>query len=131
MSGGQRRQMLAYLLAGGCTTAVNFILFLILRLAINESAANAVSVFCSVLFAYWANKRFVFQTVCASRRDLLREMLSFFSARAFTMLLEVGGVFLFAEMLGFDALPVKILLNGLVLVLNFILSKALIFRRKK
>ncbi len=125
-------ELIRYGAAGVATTAVNFICFALFYnlLRWNESVANAVSVVLSILFAYVVNKRFVFRSHCPDRKALAAEAISFFSARGVTMLLEVGGMVLFGTILRWNAWLVKIGLNVLVLVLNYVFSKLLVFRRK-
>ena len=52
-------------------------------------------------------------------------------SRGITMLLEVGGMVLFGTILRWNPWLVKIGLNVLVLVLNYVFSKLLVFQKKK
>ncbi|MDR2671069.1 MAG: GtrA family protein [Oscillospiraceae bacterium] len=127
-------RLLRYGVVGGLTTAVNWGLFTLLYTAwqMNENLSNAISVVCAVCFAYLANKHFVFRTRCADRRALAREALSFFSARAATMLFELGGVFVFVTLIGWtdQAFWVKGAVNVVVILLNYILSQRLVFQKQ-
>lgn len=126
------RQLAAYCIAGGCTTLVNLSLFYLLRYTagLNENLANTLSVVAAVLFAYAANKLFVFRTRCDSIASLMREMFSFFAARGLTMLIEVGGGFVLMTLLGINEMLSKLGLTVVVLILNFIFSKLFIFKEK-
>jgi len=125
-------ELVRYGAAGVATTAVNFVVFGLLYdiLGWNESVANTVSVILSILFAYVVNKLFVFRSHCPDTKALVKEAIGFFSARGITMLLEVGGMVLFGTVLQWNAWLVKIGLNVLVLVLNYVFSKLLVFRKK-
>ena len=57
-------------------------------------------------------------------------MALFCGARLSTLMLEEGIIFLFVTILSFDAMAVKMIGNIAVLVLNYILSKLLVFRKK-
>lgn len=125
-------RLLRYGIAGVGTTAVNFLLMALLYNGLhwNESVANTVAVVGSVLFAYVVNKLFVFKSKCEGWKALFLEAFSFFSARGVTMLIEIGGVFLFSTLLHFNAWIVKIALNVLVLILNYVFSKIFVFKDK-
>ena len=125
-------ELIRYGAAGVATTLVNFLFFGLFYnlLCWNESIASAISVILSIVFAYFVNKAFVFRSHCPNKKALLQEAISFFSARGLTLLLEVGGMFLFGTILSMNAWVVKIALNILVLVLNYIFSKVLIFRNR-
>ncbi len=123
-------QFVRYVLVGGFTTAINVGLMALLHggLHWNENLSNVISVVCAVLFAYLASKWFVFRTHCVSKGDFVREMLTFFSARAVTMLVEIGGLFLLVTQAGLPWFWIKLALTILVIVLNFVFSKLFVFR---
>ena len=134
------RELVRYAAIGAATTAVNFAvagLLILLRVGGREinvagvvfylEIANAAGIVASVLFAYLANKLFVFRSRVKGPAALLREAGAFFASRAATMLAEFLGVALLQPALGFW--PAKILLNLVVIVANYILAKLFIFNR--
>lgn len=123
-------QLARYFVTGVLTTFVNFGVFILLdrNFKINVNLANTISVLSAVTFAYITNKLFVFSSHCTSLWSLALEIVSFFSARALTMLIEVGGVFLAVTLLKLDATISKIILNILVLILNYVFSKLYVFK---
>ena len=126
------RRMARYLVAGGLTTVVNFGIFALLhgRLGWGENRSNVIAVICAVLFAYFINKWFVFHTRCSSVRELIREAFSFFAARGVTMVLEIGGVFLFVTWGGLPAYWTKLGITLVIVLLNYIFSKLFVFKGK-
>ena len=110
--------VLRYIFFGGCTTLVNLVCYYTLRLTtpINMNVANTISVFLSILFAYFVNSRFVFR---------------FVGARLSTMVIEVGGVWMMADVLHINDLIAKFVIQFIILVLNYIFSKFLVFTKKK
>lgn len=120
-----------YIIAGGCTTAVNFIVFTVLDylLHINVNIANIISIICSVLFAYVANKIYVFNSRTDSIKALAVEFAKFVGARGITMVIEVGGVFVL-DLLHWNGLAAKFLTQVIVLVTNYIFSKIFVFKDK-
>ena len=72
-------------------------------------SANIISIILAILFAYVVNSRFVFHDRCETWRDHIPPFLKFISARLLTMVIEVGGVWLLAEILGIPGYVCKIL----------------------
>jgi putative flippase GtrA len=129
------KKAVRYIFFGACTTLVNFLMFALLKdgLRIELNVSNTVAVAASILFAYITNKLFVFKSRTESLGALVREMLSFFSARGVTMLIEVGAIFLLHTVLRLDekySFYSKGAVNVLVLILNFVFSQWIVFRRK-
>ena len=107
--------VIRYIFWGGCTTLVNLVSFYIMReLGIILMAANVVSIILAILFAYVVNSRFVFHDQCATLADHIRPFLKFVSAR-----------------LGFHDMVAKFCTQFIVLVLNYIFSKFIIFTTGK
>ena len=123
-------RVLRYVFIGGLTTGVSFGVYWILYAlgSLDPNLANALSVICAVVFAYITNKKFVFRTVCATTKALYQEMLGFFLSRGITMLIEIGGVFVLYTLLKVEAMLSKILVSVLILILNYILSRFIVFR---
>ena len=129
------KNAIRYVFFGVCTTLVNFLMFALLKdgLRIELNVSNAVAVAASILFAYITNKLFVFKSRTENFSALVREMLSFFSARGVTMLIEVGAIFLLHTVLRLDekySFYSKGAVNVLVLILNFVFSQWIVFRRR-
>lgn len=124
--------VIRYIFFGGCTTMVNLVSFFILRkLKVELNIANIISIILAILFAYVVNSRFVFHDQCATLADHIRPFLKFVSARLVTMVIEVGGVWLLAVVLGFHDMGAKFCTQFIVLVLNYIFSKFIIFTTGK
>lgn len=129
------RKLLRYAFFGVCTTLVNFLMFALLKdmLSLELNLSNVIAVITSILFAYITNKLFVFRSRTESSGSLLREMISFFTARGITMLIEVGSIFLIHTVLHVDeaySFYSKGAINVLVLILNFVFSQWFVFRGK-
>ncbi len=125
---GRHREGLLYLFFGVLTTAVSWGSFYLFcyPLGMNELVANALSWIAAVLFAFFTNRTWVF----AAQGNPVREMLLFFAARLSTLGIEEALLFLFVTRLGLEAMVIKIAGNLLVLVLNYVFSKLIVFRKK-
>lgn len=124
--------VIRYIFWGGCTTLVNLVSFYLMRIAgLPLMAVNIISIILAILFAYVVNSRFVFHDSCETLKDHIQPFVKFISARLVTMVIEVGGVWLLAVVMGFHDMVAKFCTQFLVLVLNYIFSKFLIFTTGK
>lgn len=124
--------VLKYIFFGGCATLVNLGSYYVLRLTtrLEVNVANTISVCIAILFAYFTNSRFVFESKAVLLKDKFSEFVKFVSARLVTMVIEVGGVWLMVDMLHINDYVSKFLIQFIVLALNYIFSKFLIFTKK-
>ncbi|EUJ33290.1 wall teichoic acid glycosylation protein GtcA [Listeria floridensis FSL S10-1187] len=125
--------IMMYLVMGGFTTLINIVSFWFLASVLNWDyrVANTIAWILSVLFAYLTNKRYVFESYTPSLRDKLREAGSFFGFRFLTYLVDMLLMVVFISMLGINETWSKIWVNVVVLVLNYVFSKWIIFRIRK
>ena len=84
----------------------------------------------SVLFAYFVNKLFVFRSKDWAWRVALRELWQMVASRIFSLGLETGILWLFVEKLLLNEFIVKLAANVLVVIVNYVLSKFIIFNKK-
>lgn len=131
-------EIVRYIVIGGCTTLVNFVVFGVLcygtpmgNTDLGITVSNTISIICAILFAYVTNKTIVFRSKSKSVTHMLTELTKFFGARMSTMLLEIGGVFLIASVLKQDEMLAKLCTQVLVLIGNYFISKYLVFGQKK
>lgn len=123
------KQPLLYIVFGIATTLVNFIAYFSLsKLSFSTATATSLAWLLSVLFAFFTNRKYVFKV---SKDGLFKQLLSFFSMRVATGVLDVFIMILFVDILEFNDLLIKLLSNILVIILNYIFSKFLVFRKQK
>ena len=143
-------EVFSYLFFGVCTTLVNFIVytlctrtFLPLMLpasltlfgktlageALLAAAGNAIAWFCAVAFAYATNRRFVFRS-CTRGCAMLREICSFYACRITSGVIEILAPSLLIGLLEWNDLVAKAIISVLIILLNYLLSKLITFRKK-
>ena len=127
------KEVISYLIFGVLTTVVNFIVyFLFARVfRVNDIISNVIAWVLSVLFAYITNKIYVFESKTTERKEIFREITSFFSCRALSGVMDVGLFALGVKLLAMNDLIMKIITQILVVILNYVFSKVFIFRKKK
>lgn len=146
------REIIAYLFWGVMTTLVSWVTYalfaLILRgidtevqvfgmsVSVQVFLAGLLSWICAVLFAYVTNKLWVFESKSWQAQVVVPEILKFFSARAATGLLEIVSVPLLTAagldraIFGIDGMLAKGIVTIIVILLNYVLSKLLVFKKK-
>ena len=126
------KEMILYLFFGGCTTLVNIIVYYICAhlLLLATVPATVIAWILSVAFAYVTNRIYVFESRSRGLVAILREIGAFVSCRLLTGVMDLAIMYICVDLLHFNDLIIKIISNILVIVLNYIASKLLIFRKK-
>ena len=122
------KEIIMYLIFGILTTVVNIVVYFIASnvLNINYLISNATAWFLSVLFAYVTNKLYVFES---SSKEFIKEIVAFFSSRLATGILDMFLMWLFVTVASLNDVVVKIFVNILVIIMNYIFSKLFVFRK--
>ena len=125
------KEPLLYLFFGGLTTLISIFVFWLFNgpFGLNELVANLISWVLAVLFAFLTNKTWVFQSG-GQEKSFLSLMLSFYAGRLLTLGVEELLLLVFITWLGFNSMAVKIVAQIVVIVLNYVISKLLVFRNK-
>lgn len=127
------KEVINYLVFGGLSTVVNFITYFIAArvIGIEEVASSGISWFCAVLFAYITNKIFVFESKTETKKETIKEMISFFLARIVSgALCDVGTFALMVKVLNINDIVAKIVTQVMVVIVNYVFSKLVIFKKK-
>ncbi len=127
------REILLYLLFGVLTTAVNWIVYFPLTnlFSVHYQAANAAGWIAAVLFAFFTNKIWVFRKKDFSGGVFARELLSFTGARVFSLFAEMALMYLTVERMGVPENVAKLVAAVVVVILNYVLSKWIVFASGK
>ena len=125
------RDVIVYLVFGVLTTVVNYIVYLPCYnvLGLSGSVSNAIAWVGAVAFAYVTNKPFVFRSHDWSAKTVLPELTKFVGCRVGSGVLETAIIFLTVDWLGWNGNVMKLLTSVLVVVLNYIGSKLLVFKK--
>lgn len=126
------KEGILYLFFGVLSTIVNLGTYFIATrvFEINYLVSNVIAWFFAVIFAYVTNKFFVFEVKNVEIKFLIKEFLSFINCRIVSGVTEIVLIYLMVEILCINDFIVKIITNIVVVVLNFIFSKLIIFKKK-
>ncbi len=125
-------EAIRYIVIGVLTTLINLVVFWFFRnvIIIDLFLASTIAWILAVLFAYFTNKGFVFNSKVSGTKEVLKTMALFFSARILSFLIfDLFGLWLFVDVFKMNELLAKILNNVFVIIFNFIASKWFIFKK--
>lgn len=128
----QHKQIIAYLIVGGLTTLVNWAVhFPLYKTGTPAALSSGIAWLAAVLFAFPTNKLFVYTSKCWHFRVTVPEFFSFVSCRLLSGLLEAGMLFVFVDLLQWNGIVWKIMVSVIVVCINYITGKILVFRKKE
>lgn len=127
------KSFILYVFFGGCTTLVNIVVYAICARAfhLGTVVSNIVAWILAVTFAYVTNRSMVFQSEARETKAILGEAISFFSCRLLTGGLDLLIMYVFVDLFGVNDLVMKVISNVIVIILNYVASKLLIFKHGK
>lgn len=146
------KEVITYVIFGVLTTVVSWGSYTVFvnMLSMKVFAGNLLSWICAVAFAYITNKLWVFESKSWKLSVIGKEIVSFVAARGVTGVIEIVCVPLLAKtgfdnifynilekadikmnILFTDGIYSKIVLAVIVVIVNYFLSKFLIFKKKK
>lgn len=124
-------EIINYLFIGGCTTIVSIGTYTICSslFHIHYQVSNIISWVFSVVFAFITNKLFVFKV--KNNDNLFKEIYQFVKFRILSLIIDMGIMYLLVDLLKINDIISKILVQIIVVALNYIFSKLFIFKKEK
>lgn len=123
----KNKQVINYLIVGALATFISIGSFAIYQTIINNYIINIILSWCTaVVFAYFTNRIFVFET---KNTKILPEFIKFISCRLLTLDSEVLVMWILVDLIEINELISKVLVQFIVIVLNYILSKIFVFKK--
>lgn len=130
------QEIINYLIVGVLTTVVSIVTYFLFSLVLDIEnnilfiLANILSWICAVIFAYITNKKFVFNTTTFNRKEEIKVFSMFVSSRITTLLIELAFMFVTVKVILINDKIAKVIAQFIVIVLNYILSKLFVFKKK-
>lgn len=130
---GRYRELISYLIVGGLTTVVSLSTYYGCTLTVLDAAvplqlqaANVLSWIAAVTFAYFTNRKYVFES---RNQYMLKEAAAFYASRLSTLLMDMGLMFLMVTILGWDDKIAKLIVQVVVTIANYVISKFFVFKK--
>lgn len=128
------KEIISYLIVGVLTTVVSLgvyyacvLTFLNPENALQLQIANIISWVAAVTFAYFTNRKFVFES---KNPDMLKEASAFVGARVATLLMDMVCMFVMVTCMGLSDKVAKLVVQVIVTVANYVFSKLFVFQKK-
>ena len=123
------KEIINYLIAGFLTLIVSISSYALLTkiLHIHYIISNIVSWIIAVLFAYYVNRKFVFGST-STKKEKTKEIINFFKYRILSLIIETILMYLLVDIISINDLVSKVIVQIIVIILNYIFSKFLIFK---
>ncbi len=127
------RETILYIVFGVLTTIVNIGVSTLLHevCKVEGNIASTIGIIISILFAYFTNRKMVFNSQAETTKEKLAEFAKFILGRAFTMGLEIVGVYLLFTVMGVQYVISKLCMTIIVIIVNFFISKFFAFKHSK
>ena len=129
-----KKEIILYLIFGVLTTVVSLatyylctITFLNPNNAIEIQIANILSWITCVTFAFFTNRKYVFE----SKEDIKKEGIKFYISRLSALLIDVVMIFIFVSLLKINDKIIKLVNQVIIIIFNYIASKLFVFKKGK
>lgn len=141
------KELISYVFFGVLATIVSILSFKLFDVLLGPDLyllSNVISWIITVIFAYFTNKIWVFESKSWKADVLVKEIVSFFGARVFSLVVEEAGLWLMIDQMDMGGISwdiltfsisgnmiAKIIMQVVVVILNYVFSKLIIFKKKK
>ena len=124
--------IILYGIFGVLTTVINIGVYGVLYsgLGVSNVISNVIAWVISVLFAFITNKLWVFESKNFNFKLFVKELGSFTVCRVATGVLDLVIMFVGVDLLKGPAIILKIASNIIVIILNYVMSKIFVFKKK-
>lgn len=123
------KEIIHYIIVGVLTTFVSIGSYWLFRqLMISYLISSVLSWIAAVIFAFFANRLFVFYS---DERNIVKELSAFISVRLLTLFIEIAFMFIAVDLFKSDDMIAKIVGQVIILILNYIFSKLIVFKKTK
>ena len=113
------KEMLLYLFFGGLSFIVSIATYACFNVGMG-----------TVMFAFLTNRGWVFQSPTDSVQAFIKQMFVFYSGRVITLVVEEAILLVFITWLGFNSMLIKVIAQVIVIVLNYVISKLVVFKER-
>lgn len=125
----KHQELFTYIFFGILTTGVNIGIFFISVNIFNMQylLANAISILFAILFAFFTNKKYVFQSKTTTFKSAFKEFYLFFGLRLLSGIFDMFSMLILVDFINVETNISKILTQFIIVFLNYLFSKLYIF----
>ena len=125
----KHKEVINYLIFGFLSFVVSMATYYLARICFDYVISNIISWIIAVIFSYVTNKLFVFESKIEGKRKLVKEFVTFILSRIFTLVLETLILYMMVDLMNMNDRMVKVIAQIIVILMNYILSKLIIFKK--
>lgn len=127
------REGITYLIFGVLTTVIDYVISNVLFYwtQVPTIPAQTIAWVAAVLFAFVTNKWWVFESHTLVPKEVWKEFVSFVACRVATFLFNLAALAVMVDWMHMEFFVCKLLISVVVVILNYVFSKILIFAKKK
>ena len=129
-----KKEIILYLIFGVLTTVVSLLTYYLCTItflnpnnAIEIQIANIISWITCVTFAFFTNRKYVFE----SKEDIKKEGIKFYISRLSALLIDVVMIFIFVSLLKINDKIIKLVNQVIIIIFNYAASKLFVFKKGK
>lgn len=125
------KEVILYLFFGVLTTVVSISSYYICSeiFNIHYLISNIISWVFAVIFAYFTNRIWVFESKSKGISNILKEIFAFVNCRLLSGVIDMATMFMIVEVIHINDMYAKVFTQFIVVVLNYILSKLIVFKK--
>ncbi len=125
------KSLITYGIFGVLTTLINIGIYTLCyqQIGIGNVVSNIIAWVVAVLFAFVTNKIWVFESKSLEPAVLVAEAVSFFGCRLATGVLDIVIMYVTVDMLALNSTIMKCISNVVVIIVNYVASKFVIFKK--
>lgn len=124
------KETISYVVFGVLTTAINIVVFNLCEYIMDYKVANVIAWIAAVAFAFVTNKLYVFESKSWEMKLVGKEAAGFIGARLVSLAADMLFMIFAVEYLHMMKLLAKIISNVFVMIINYVFSKLVIFKKK-
>lgn len=127
------KSIILYIFFGVCTTLVNIIVYLLFSSFLNCSVtiSTIFAWIIAVLFAYLTNRTWVFNSKKNGFSERINELYKFYLCRLMTGIIDLIGMYILVSRLNYTDVTIKLFLNIIIIIINYIASKLIVFNNER
>ena len=126
------KSLISYAFFGVLTTAINIVTYAVCynKIGISNVVSNVIAWILACSFAFVTNKLWVFESKSVEIKVVIYELITFFSCRLATGLLDLAIMYVSVDILAWNSTLMKCISNVIVIIANYVASKLVIFKKK-
>jgi len=128
----QHKEVLLYLIFGVLTTIINIVTYNIFKNLLNiDYMLSTIIAWCfAVIFAYVTNRIYVFNSKNNNKTDIVKEIMLFISVRLSSLVIDIAIMYIGVTILTINDMLIKVFANVVIIIINYIVSKKIVFKNK-